>query len=111
MKNAEVNQQLAEDLTCEDPKILEVLMEHIVLHWDDIVELLFDELIHEEVQELNKIEFKKEDNNVIVKQRNSPGKTTLADRSMYGKFHDYKHVDLRDIMSVFDDYLNIEQSI
>ena len=54
---------------------------------------------------------KKEDNNVIVKQRNSPGKTTLADRSLYGKFHDYKHVDLRDIMSVFDDYLNIEQSI
>ena len=49
MKNQEVNHQLAEDLTCEDPKILEVLMEHIVLHWDDIVELLFDELIHEEV--------------------------------------------------------------
>ena len=42
-------------------------MEHIVLHWDDIVELLFDELIHEEVQELNKIEFKKEDMNVIPK--------------------------------------------
>ena len=110
MKNQEVNHQLAEDLTCEDPKILEVLMEHIVLHWDDIVELLFDELIHEEVQELNKIEFKKEDENIIPKQ-SSASKTSLADRSMYGKYHDYKSVDLRDIMSVFDDYLKIETSI
>ena len=33
-------------------------MEHIVLHWDDIVYLLLDELIHEEVQELNNIELK-----------------------------------------------------
>ena len=98
-------------------------MEHIVLHWDDIVELLFDELIHEEVQELNRIEFKKEDD--IKVSRGSPGKdsatllntkqrhtmegyTNLADRSMYGKYHDYKSVDLRDIMGLFDDYLNIE---
>ena len=34
-------------------------MEHILLNWDEIVELLFEELIHEEVQELNQIEFKK----------------------------------------------------
>ena len=30
---------------------------------------------------------------------------------MYGKYHDYKSVDLRDIMSLFDDYLNVETSI
>lgn len=101
-------------------------MEHIILHWDDIVELLFDELIHEEVQELNKIEFKKEDDLAVVNasKNNSPGKeatilntkqrhnltgyTNLADKSMYGKYHDYKSVDLRDIMGLFDDYLNIE---
>jgi cell division septum initiation protein DivIVA len=34
-------------------------MEHIVLQWDDIVEKLFDELVQEEVQELNKIEYKR----------------------------------------------------
>lgn len=50
-------------------------MEHIILHWDDIVELLFDELIHEEVQELNKIEFKKEDDLALTASKNnSPGK-------------------------------------
>ena len=38
-------------------------------------------------------------------------KSSLADRSMYGKYHDYKSVDLRDIMSLFDDYLSVETSI
>lgn len=46
-------------MTCDNPQILEVLMEHILINWDEIVELLFEELIHEEVQELNKIEFRK----------------------------------------------------
>jgi len=36
-------------------------MEHIILHWDDIVSMLLDELIHEEVQELNSIEWKMSD--------------------------------------------------
>lgn len=46
-------------MTCDNPQILEVLMEHILINWDEIVELLFEELIHEEVQELNQIEFRK----------------------------------------------------
>lgn len=79
-------------------------MEHILLNWDEIVELLFEELIHEEVQELNQIEFRK---NPQAAQK--PTKTSLADRSMYGKYHDYKSVDLRDIMSLFEDYSSIEQ--
>ena len=79
-------------------------MEHIILHWDDIVELLFDELIHEEVQELNKIEFKKEDDIrrangtsrspskdatlLNTKERHSmEGYTSLADKSLYGNYH------------------------
>ena len=35
-------------------------MEHIVLQWDDILERLWDELVQEEVQELNRIEIKRE---------------------------------------------------
>lgn len=77
-------------------------MEHIILHWDDIVYLLLDELIHEEVQELNSIELK------LTENEQPPKKTQLADRSMYGKYHDYKSVDLKDIMGLFDDYLNTE---
>jgi len=50
---------LAESLTCENPKLLEVLLEHIIIQWDDICERLFDELVQEEVKELNHIEYKK----------------------------------------------------
>jgi len=35
-------------------------MEHIVLNWEDIVQLLLDELIDEEVHELNRIEYKQQ---------------------------------------------------
>jgi len=28
----------------------------------------------------------------------------LADKSMHGKFHDYKNVDLREITTIFDEY-------
>ena len=31
-------------------------MEHLLFHWDDIVDLLVDELIEEEVKERNSIE-------------------------------------------------------
>ena len=48
-RNESVNKTLTESITCENPKVLEVLMEHIVLNWDEIVQLLIDELIHEEV--------------------------------------------------------------
>jgi hypothetical protein len=77
-------------------------MEHILLHWDEIVACLLDELIEEEVIELNRVEdtrFK----------RNMP--THLADRSMVGKFHDYKSVDLREITKIFEDYDEAERAI
>ena len=36
---------LESQITCENPKILEVLMEHIVLNWDELgEELLKDEI-------------------------------------------------------------------
>ena len=31
-------------------------MEHILLHWDEIVACLLDELVEEEVLELNRVE-------------------------------------------------------
>ena len=57
IRNQEANQMLAESLTCENPKLLEVLLEHIIIQWDDICERLFDELVQEEVKELNHIEY------------------------------------------------------
>ena len=86
-------------------------MEHIILHWDDVVDLLVDEVIHEEVQELNKIEWRKADHDKATGSKPQSTNTTLADRSMYGKFHDYKTSDLRDIMALFDDYMSIEQNV
>ena len=57
-KNQKVEQNLNQAYTCENPKLLEIVMEHIMFHWDDIQELLFDELIEEEVLERNAVEMK-----------------------------------------------------
>ena len=38
-------------------------------------------------------------------------KTKLCDRSMVGKFHDYKSVDLREILGIFDEYNNAANRI
>ena len=70
-------------------------MEHILYHWDDIMVCLVDELIEEEVIELNKCEALKRGKQETAK---------LAHRSMHGKFHDYKNVDLREITKIFDEY-------
>ena len=67
------------------------------------------------MQELNKIEWKREDHGKEVETGpvsiGHPGVGHLAEKSMFGKFHDYKSVDLRDIMSLFDEYHSIEKSI
>ena len=47
---------MSQGFAVEDTKILEALLEHILFHWDDIVEGLIDDIIEEEVHELNKIE-------------------------------------------------------
>ena len=31
--------------TCENLKLLEVVMEHLLFHWEDIVDVLLDELL------------------------------------------------------------------
>lgn len=55
-KNQSIENELAQAYTCNNVKLLEVVMEHLLFHWDDIVDLLVDELIEEEVKERNNIE-------------------------------------------------------
>ena len=55
-RTQEVQGKLNNEYAIEDPKLLEIIMEHILLHWDEIVVCLIDELIEEEVLELNKVE-------------------------------------------------------
>ena len=43
-------------MVCENPKILELVLEHILFHWDDIMDVLIDDLLEEEVLEMNKLE-------------------------------------------------------
>ena len=79
-------------------------MEHMLLHWDDIMVCLIDELIEEEVIELNKIE--------DMRRTKEQGHALhLSDRSMYGKFHDYKSLDLHQINGIFEDYHQAEKEI
>jgi len=45
LRSQEVDDKISQAYTCEDSKLLELLMEHILLHWDDIMACLVDELI------------------------------------------------------------------
>ena len=108
-RNDEIQDTITSSLTCENPKILEVMLEHILLRWDDIMELMMEELFEEEVQELNKIEQKRSPKPQPV-QSQLDQQPSLAHKSTYGKYQDFKQVDLRDIMSLFEDYLSIENS-
>ena len=51
-----IQSDIADQYSCEDSKLLEVILEHILIHWDDITAILIDEIIQEEALELNKIE-------------------------------------------------------
>ena len=59
-KNQAVTSQIDEAYSCENTKVLEVILEHILFHWDDIMEVLMDDILEEEVFELNKIESQKQ---------------------------------------------------
>ena len=56
VRTQEVNDKVGHGFAVEDSKLLEAIMEHMLLHWDDIMVCLIDELIEEEVIELNRIE-------------------------------------------------------
>ena len=81
-----------------------MILEHILFHWDDIMEVLIDDIMEEEVFELNKIEEMRKERDEADQSNKKPRNTKLADKSLYGKFHDYRSVDLRDIFSIFEDY-------
>ena len=55
-RTLEVQTGLDSGFAVEDSKLLEAVLEHILLHWDDIMACLVDELIEEEVLEMNRIE-------------------------------------------------------
>ena len=74
------------------------------------MEVLIDDILEDEVLEINNIEALK-----TQRENDDKGKKTrdtkLADKSLYGKYHDYRSVDLRDIFSIFEDYSHLETSI
>ena len=98
-----------QEYTCENLKLLEVVMEHLLFHWEDIVDVLLDEILTEEVNERNQIEAKlhghypapqtEEDEEEAPAQRQQ----RVLDRK--------REVDLREIMRIFDDYKRIEESV
>lgn len=51
-----MKEEIDEAYSCENPKVLEVILEHILIHWDDIMDVLIDDILEEEVLELNNIE-------------------------------------------------------
>ena len=96
MNTGEAEQTVNGAFTCEDTKLLETILEHILLHWEDICECLVDEIIKEEVEELNAIEMRRN------------GTKPVKDS---GKLHNFKNVDLNDIQALFEDYNRVEQRV
>jgi hypothetical protein len=58
LKNGEAEQALTDAYSCDNVKLLEVIMEHLLFHWDDITQVLVDELLEEEALERNRIELR-----------------------------------------------------
>ena len=59
VRTQEVEDHVGSGFAVEDSKLLEAIMEHILVHWDDIMACLVDEIIEEEVIELNRVEQRK----------------------------------------------------
>ena len=99
-----------QEYTCENLKLLEVVMEHLLFHWEDIVDVLLDELLTEEVNERNQIEAKLQGQH---QQPNTEGdEEEEAPEERHQRVLDRKReVDLREIMRIFDDYKRIEESV
>ena len=91
-------------------KLLEVVMEHVLFHYEDIVDLLLDEMILEEVQERNTIEAKLEGKVLPedeVNENQEEPEEVRQERILDRK----REIDLREIMRVFEDYKRVEESI
>ena len=98
-----------QEYTCENLKLLEVVMEHLLFHWEDIVDVLLDEILTEEVNERNQIEAKLH-GHYTAQQTEEDEEEAPAQRQQ--RVLDRKReVDLREIMRIFDDYKRIEESV
>ena len=60
-KGKHTEEHINDGFYCENSKVLEVVLEHIIFHWDDIMEVLIDDLLEEEALELNCIEQQRTD--------------------------------------------------
>ena len=45
LRNEDIAKTISDSYSCEDAKLLEVILEHILIHWDDITAILIDEII------------------------------------------------------------------
>jgi hypothetical protein len=98
-----------QEYTCENLKLLEVVMEHLLFHWEDIVDVLLDEILTEEVNERNQIEAKLHGHYPAPKTEDEEEE---APAQRQQRVLDRKReVDLREIMRIFDDYKRIEESV
>lgn len=102
-------------------------MEHLLFHWEDITDLLIDELIEEEVHERNRIEElgsrtveseEDEDDSFNQYREEAESAATRQSKALAQELAEQKTlketvkgVDMRDIMRLFDDYLLVERSI
>jgi len=109
-RNLQVQRAINQEYTCENLKLLEVVMEHLLFHWDDIMEVLIDDLLTEEVNERNAIEAKllgthldSQETEEEVVEPPQVRQQRLLDTK--------RELDLREIMRVFEDYKRIEDSV
>lgn len=100
-------------------------MEHLFFHWEDITDLLIDDLLEEEVHERNRLEElaatrsneeEDEDDDTFNQYREDACTTqqkVLAEEltEQISLKNAVKSVDMRDIMRLLDDYLTTEKSI
>lgn len=111
-RNKQLENELAQAYTCNNVKLLEVVMEHLLFHWDDIVDILMDELIEDEVKERNKIEqqIMMEDGESYEERQEIPLKERKQER-VEREVERKREIDIRDIMRIFEEYKRTEESI
>lgn len=106
-RQEQVESTLSDAYTCDNIKLLEVVMEHLLFHWEDITDLLIDELIEDEANERNRIEAALQGRarpTVVMGEESVPRKQEHPVREV-------QSVDMRDIMRIFEDYTKTEMSI
>lgn len=86
-------------------------MEHLLFHWEDITDLLIDELIEDEVNERNRIEaaLQGKTRPPVIIGGDYDALQTQKELAVASK--EVQSVDMQDIMRIFEDYTKTEMSI